>query len=104
MTSPAGAFPVSEGVLVPARVGELAGANPVGQARRDLLGAGFAMDGDQLAHRRAERGLGERIGVDAVERGQGEGLAHIGQGRFPGVCPAALLKRKSKGYRHEAAF
>lgn len=89
---------------MPPRVGEFAGADPVRQARRDPRGAGFAVGGDQLAHRRAERSLGEGFGIDAVERSQREGLAHIGQGRLSGGRIAALLERNLEGDRHKPHF
>src|SRR5271166_2818731 len=90
--------------LLPKRDGKFAGRRALRQSRRNLGRALFSVDCDELAHRRAERGLSESVDIDAVERGQRERFADIAEGGEPRVRIAALLKRVGHDGRHNMHF
>lgn len=78
--------------LLPGGGGKFALPHPLDQPLGESGGLFFAMDGDKLAERGAKRGLGEKIDIDAIEHGLGEGFADIGERRAAGVGRRQLVE------------
>ena len=68
------------------------------------LSSPFSVDCDELAHRRAERGLSEGVDIDAVKGGQRERFAYIAEGGEPRVRIAAFLEWIEHDGRHTMHF
>ena len=75
----------------------------VGQKLGDARGLFFAIGDHQFAKRRAERRIGERIDIDAVEQGFRKSFADIGERGPARVGGREFAKGLSKRGNHEAA-